>query len=201
MTFKIILILAAGIAVGIAARGRLPAFLMDEGVTWTLCVILLLVGIELGKNKELIRKIKSLGLKILLLPIAIGIGSIAGGLAAGVMTGLTANAAAAVGAGFGWYSMSAVILAKYDSSLGAIAFLSNIFREMIAFIAIPILTRKLGSEYAIALAGATSMDTTLPLIRKAASHIVAEEVVLVSFISGFMLSLTVPVLVPILYAL
>ncbi len=82
-------------------------------------------------------------------------------------------------------------------TLGAIAFLTNVFREMITVILIPILAKRLNGYTAIAPAGATSMDTTLPLIAKATNP----EIAIISFINGVILSSLVPVLVTFFYNL
>ncbi|MPN28524.1 Lysine exporter LysO [bioreactor metagenome] len=80
-------------------------------------------------------------------------------------------------------------------ALGAIAFLTNVFREIFAVILIPILAKRLNTYSAIAPAGATSMDTTLPLVSKATNP----EVAVISFINGVIMSSLVPVLVTFFY--
>jgi uncharacterized membrane protein YbjE (DUF340 family) len=101
---------------------------------------------------------------------------------------------AAIGAGLGWYSLSAIELSKHSAELGTIAFLANVSREVIAFIAIPIIAKKIGDIETIAAAGATSMDTALPVITKATKS----NISILSFFSGVILSLLVPILVPLM---
>jgi uncharacterized membrane protein YbjE (DUF340 family) len=102
------------------------------------------------------------------------------------------NEAGAVGAGFGWYTLSAIIIAPYQAELSVLAFLTNIMREIIAILTIPVIAKRLGYITAIAPSGATAMDTTLPIISK---HTSGETAVL-AFATGLTLSLMVPVLVP-----
>ena len=106
------------------------------------------------------------------------------------------NESLAIASGFGWYSLSGVMLKEMGGdTLGAIAFLTNVFREIITVILIPILAQKLNSYTAIAPAGATSMDTTLPLISKVTNP----EVTVMAFINGVLLSSLVPVFVTFFY--
>ena len=59
------------------------------------------------------------------------------------------------------------ILTRLDSpGLGAVSFLSNMLRESMALILIPLLARTRFPLLAIGAGGATSMDVTLPLIEK-----------------------------------
>jgi uncharacterized membrane protein YbjE (DUF340 family) len=162
-----------------------------------LCALLFFVGIDIGKNKEIVNQIKKLGFKILLVPLMISIGSIVGSIAGGFIIGLPANEAGAIGAGFGWYSLSAVILSKYDAGVGAIAFITNVWREIIALMIIPYVARYIGKLESIAPAGATAMDTTLPVIAGSTDGRTA----VISFITGIVLSLLVPILVPAVIAI
>jgi uncharacterized membrane protein YbjE (DUF340 family) len=84
-----------------------------------------------------------------------------------------------------------------DPVLGSTAFLSNIIRESFSLLLIPFLSRTPVPHASISIAGATSMDVTLPLIEKTAGP----EYVPLSIASGAILSLLVPVLVPLFYSL
>lgn len=42
----------------------------------------------------------------------------------------------------GWYSLSGVIIEKYNQELAVIAFLSNIFREVLGIAIVPIAAKK-----------------------------------------------------------
>jgi uncharacterized membrane protein YbjE (DUF340 family) len=74
-----------------------------------------------------------------------------------------------------------------------IALLANIIREVITLISVPILVR-LGNLAPIAAGGATSMDTTLPLI----SRYVPCEYTVIAVFSGLVLSMIVPLLIPLI---
>lgn len=198
MSLSIVIAIILGIFAGILVIPPSFAIHMDLITTIALNILIFFVGIDIGMNKHIFKDLKHHGYMILLIPAAIITGSLAGGVIAGLFFGYDYNISLAVGAGFGWYSLSGILLTKLHSAeLGAVAFLTNVFRELIAVISIPLLAKYLNDYSAIAPAGATSMDTTLPLI----SRYTRPEIVVVSFINGAILSALVPILVPFLYAL
>lgn len=195
MTLLIIAALIFGIIAG--RSGYFATYLTygDAITTYALCVLLFSVGIDLGRNREGWLRLKTLGTKIVLVPLSIAVGSIVGAVLVGFLVMMPFNEAAAVGAGFGWYSLSGVLIARvYNVEVGTIAFLANVFRELIAIILMPVLARKWGGYVTFAPGGATTMDTTLPIVNKAAGP----DIALVAFISGVLLSTLVPFLVPLL---
>lgn len=197
MTFKIMFVLAAGITAGIFLQeGGLyyyTDFLLDGG----LCLLLLFVGMDIGNNREAGAHIRKIGSEILLVPVAAAAGSITGGIAAAFIMGMNIFEGAAVGGGFGWYSLSAILIAPYSAELSSVAFLTNIFREVLAIILIPFAAGHISHLSAIGLGGATSMDTTLPIISRNTN----EETAVIAFISGLIMSALVPVVVPVFAAL
>ena len=103
----------------------------------------------------------------------------------------------AASAGFGWYSLAPMLLADYSPSVSAVAFLSNVMREVFAIVLIPILARRVGYLECVGVAGATAMDTVLPVVVRATD----ERIAIYSFVSGVVLSFAVPVVVPAVVAL
>lgn len=171
---------------------------LDKIASFALNLLILSVGIDLGTNKEVFYSIRETGFKILLIPVSIIFGSLFGGAIAALIYRIPMNLGLAISSGFGWYSLSGVILSNISGpEAGTIAFLTNVFRELIAVLTIPLLAKKLNHLTAISPAGATSMDTTLPLI----SETTDSKTVVVSFINGAILSSLVPILVPLLYNL
>ncbi|WP_026894144.1 lysine exporter LysO family protein [Clostridiisalibacter paucivorans] len=193
MSIKIILTVALGIGAGYFVLPDVVFNYTDYVIDIGLCLLLFFVGMDIGRNKEVLQKIKKLGLKILLIPIMIIIGSIAGSVVAGIILGLPFNESSAVGAGLGWYTLSAMMLTGYSAELSALAFISNVTREIIALITIPLIAKYIGDFESIAPAGATAMDTSLPIISSATNP----KTAIVSFITGVILSSAVPILVPI----
>ncbi|MDE5879289.1 MAG: lysine exporter LysO family protein, partial [Desulfovibrio sp.] len=75
----------------------------------------------------------------------------------------------AVGAGCAYYSLSSVFITQYrGEELGTVALLANIFRELFTLVFTPLLVRLMGAPAPIMCGGASTMDTTLPGITRAA---------------------------------
>ncbi len=198
LTAIILLVVTAGCLAGwlILPETALP--LLTSLTAYSLMVLFVGVGVDIGQKRGIFRQIRELGWRIIAIPLLVAIGSIIGTVIAGTLLGLLRNESAALGAGFGWYSLSAVLLTDLHSvELGSMAFLTNIMREMLALVIIPLIAPLLGSITAIAPGGATTMDVTLPLLKKVGG----EEVVLPAFINGVVLTALVPLLVPFLLAL
>lgn len=197
MTIRILAAVLLGLVVGFfifpGALIEHIGLLIDIG----LGVLLFFVGIDIGRQKEVFSKIKQMGFKIMLIPIMIGLGSIIGAVVGGLLIKMPYNEAAAVGAGFGWYSLSAIELSKHSAQLGTLAFVTNVSREIIALLSIPLIAKYIGKLECIAPAGATAMDTTLPIISSSTDGSVA----LISFVTGVVLSSMVPILVPLMMTL
>ena len=188
-TLYIAACLLCGMAVGHFLPGLNLAENADGVVSVLLYIMLFLVGLDLGAKNGLRAQVKRIGLDAIGLPAAVAIGSILGGLVAGALLPVGLWQGAAVGAGFGWYSLSSVLLGKVDAVLGAQAFLTNVLREILALVFIPVLVKVLHPWVGIAAGGATAMDTTLPVVVKSAGS----EYAIHSFISGVLLSMAVPV--------
>ncbi|MTI48963.1 lysine exporter LysO family protein [Sporosalibacterium faouarense] len=194
MSLRIILSVSIGIFAGLFI---LPSSVLENTdiiIDVGLCILLFFVGIDIGRNKEVLGKIKKMGLKILLIPIMIIIGSIVGSWIGGLLIKLPLNESGAVGAGLGWYTLSSMMLTNYSTELSALAFISNVVREIIALISIPFIAKYIGYVESIAPAGATAMDTSLPVISSATSP----QTAVISFVTGVILSTSVPILVPIM---
>ena len=98
----------------------------------------------------------------------------------------------AVGSGFGYYSLSSIFITEYKGAeLGTIALLANISREILTLLAAPLLVRWFGNLAPISAGGATTMDTTLPIITRTAG----QQFVVVSIFHGFVVDFSVPFLV------
>lgn len=167
--------------------------LIDPLTTYFLGILLFCIGIQIGGNRQAWQVLQKYRFRVLLLPVAIAAGSLAGALLAGVLLQMPLMQAGAVGAGFGWYSFSAVLLSKLHSpQLGALAFLANVLRELLAMVFTPYVARYVGKIAAVAPGGATTMDVTLPIVARSAG----EDAAVLAFLSGAVLSLLVPLLVP-----
>lgn len=194
MTLHIIIAISLGILTGYFFTPDIISnnivYLIDFG----LCLLLFFVGIDIGKNNEALKSIKKYGLKILIIPLIVVLGTLFGSALASIFIKLSLFESLAVGSGLGWYSFSAVELSKHSAELGTIAFLANVSREVIALIIIPIVAKKIGSIETIGAAGAPAMDTLLPVITRTTDG----KTAILSFFSGVILSILVPMLVPLM---
>lgn len=197
MTKKILLVLAVGVLSGLFiipdSLYDSTGILLDVG----LCMLLFSVGVDIGSNKDIFKNLKNVGFKLLIVPAATVLGSLFGGILCSILFKMNLFGSLAVASGFTWYTLSAIIITPVSAELGTIAFLTNVFREIIAFISIPFIAKHIGYLETIAVGGAISMDTGLPIITRNTS----QEVVIISFISGIIISLMVPILVPIFVGL
>ena len=163
-------------------------------IQFGLYLLLFFIGIDIGKNDNILNDLKKINKKVLFLPFITIISSLAGGAVASILLSLSMGESVAVSAGMGWYSFSAIELSKVSVELGGIAFLSNIFRELLAIFLIPIVAKKIGSFESVSIGGATAMDSVLPIINRSNPA----EISIISFYSGLVISIVVPILIPIL---
>ncbi len=110
------------------------------------------------------RKGMGVGLRIgAVLTLAVLSGGALGGLATALVLGLDKAASVLSGAASGWYSLVGPLLLAYDPGLAAAALLGNMLREALHVALYPYLSRRIPLS-AIALGGATTMDTGLPVV-------------------------------------
>lgn len=163
-------------------------------ITVGLCLILFLVGVDMGKQGNVWQDIKAAGLKVLLIPVAVAVGTVSFAAIGSLFLPLTIRETMAASAGLGWYSLAPMLLSSYSATLSAVAFLSNVMREVASILLIPVVAKRLGFIECVALPGAAAMDTVLPVV-VSATH---ERITIYSFVSGVILSFAVPVLVPLI---
>lgn len=172
----------------------IPFNIADTDISfYTLCALMFCVGLGIGNDPQTIRNFRSLNPRLIFLPVMTILGTLAGAaLASLVLTHRTAPECMAVGAGFGYYSLSSIFITEYKGAeLGTIALLSNIIREIFTLLAAPLLVRWFGNLAPISSGGATTMDTTLPIITRCSG----QEFAVVSIFHGFIVDFSVPFLV------
>ena len=160
---------------------------------YTLCALMFSVGISIGNDPQTIRNFKSLNPRLVFLPIMTILGTLAGSaLVSFALEGRSATECMAVGSGFGYYSLSSIFITEYKGAeLGTVALLSNISREIFTLLTAPLLVRWFGNLAPISSGGATTMDTTLPIITQCSG----QQFVVVSIFHGFIVDFSVPFLV------
>jgi uncharacterized membrane protein YbjE (DUF340 family) len=166
------------------ANNWISGYLFD----FSLILLLFLMGFAFGIDKEAMTKLRKAGIKILVVPFSIALGSILGGLVGGLILGINVVAVMAVSAGYGWYTLAGPLVGQlFGTEFGALGFTVNFLRELLTITTIS-LTVKIDKYAPIAFGGATSMDTTLPVI----VHYSGSEALITAFSSGFTLSLIAP---------
>lgn len=151
------------------------------------------VGISIGNDPQTLRNFRSLNPRLVLLPVATILGTLsAAALVSLILPHRSASECMAIGSGMGYYSLSSIFITQYKGpELGTLALLSNILREIMTLLCAPLLVRWFGNLAPISAGGATTMDTTLPIITRSAG----QQFVIVSIFHGFITDFSVPFLV------
>lgn len=170
-----------------------PSWLLDLDVSFVaLCGLLLFVGLGIGLNPEMKKEVRSLSPRMALLPVVTIIGSWLGALLIWTVLHRTLSDCMAINSGFAYYSLSSIFITEYrGAELGTIALLANIIREMFTLLGAPLMARWFGPLAPISAGGATTMDTTLPIL----SQTMGQRYIALSIYHGFVVDFTVPFLV------
>lgn len=183
---------ALGIAVGLLSI--VPQSLIESDISYyALCALMFCVGIGIGSDSEILSSFKKVNPRLMMLPIMTIVGTLAGTAAAALLLPHRhLFDCMAIGSGFGYYSLSSIFITEYKGAeLGTMALLANIMREILTLLCAPLLVRWFGKLAPITLGGATTMDTTLPIITRASG----QDFVIVSIFHGFCVDFSVPFLV------
>ena len=192
----IILFFLAGIILG--QTGILPEEIsFDRLSIIVLYVLMIFIGLSFGSDPRLPEILRSVSLKIMLVPVSTIIGTFLGILLYNwLIPGVGLKDSLAIGAGFGYYSLSGVLITQFSGEgMGTLALLANIIREVISLLFAPVFSRYFGKTAPVSAAGATSMDTTLPVILKASG----KEYLIVSLVHGVALTIMVPFIIALIY--
>ena len=199
MTIMVILaVLIGGLIAYFLSQGTISDFerfdhIMGLMITIGLCILLFFVGLDMGLEGTVFTQIKTVGFRVLVIPVAVIGGSLLGAVVCGIVLPLSMKEALAIGSGLGWYSLAPGIIIDHGFVVAsAISFLHNIMREVLSFVLIPVVAKKIGYIETIALPGAAAMDVCLPIVERQTRS----DIAIFSFVSGLVASFVVPVLVP-----
>ena len=192
----IILFFAAGVFAGISGFSLNFLNIGDPSI-YALYLLMFLVGIGIGSDSNVWNVLKKMNFKILLVPCTVIAGTLSGTyICSFFLEDMGALDSMAIGSGFGYYSLSSIIISKIrNETLGVMALLANISREIFTLLAAPLLVKYFGKLAPIASGGATSMDTTLPVIAKYSG----KEYAVISVFSGVVLTILVPFIITLIY--
>lgn len=168
-------------------------WLLQNGSFYVLCLLMFCVGVSIGYEKEMVQRFKSLSPRLLFLPLMTIGGTYLGVLAVSfLLKGMKITDLLAVSSGFGYYSLSSILITEYKGvTLGTIALMANIFREVFTLLLSPWMVKYFGKLAPICSGGATTMDTTFPVILKNSG----KEYSIIAIYHGFITDFSVPFLV------
>lgn len=180
------------VVVGFGLGLILPEALMPPEKTMTvlLMILILLVGIGL-KGSGITLKEVLLNRRGVEMSVIFTLSVLVGGLMfAAIFSDVSWTKGLALASGFGWYSLSAIVMTDaYGAIWGSVALFNDLIREFFALIFIPVFMRHYPSA-SVGLGGATSLDFTLPIIQQSGGLTVVP--LAISF--GFIINIVAPVL-------
>ncbi|MCI6549886.1 MAG: lysine exporter LysO family protein [Prevotella sp.] len=191
-SLTILAFFAIGVCCGLT--DWLPTAWAESDVSFlALCALMFCVGLTIGADSDILTKFRSLDRRMMLLPVLTILGTLGGSaLAALFLDHRSVTDCLAVGAGMGYYSLSSIFITQYlGAELGTVALLSNIMREILTLLLAPVIARYLGRLAPISSAGATSADTTLPVITASCG----QEYAVLAVYHGCLTDFSVPFLV------
>ena len=193
LTILIIVFVGLGILAGFLVLPE--GFMAWTGLllTISLCVLLVLIGIDIGTEGTLAENFRSAGWRVVVFPFVSMVAMVAAAVVAAVILPLGLQDSLCVGGGFAWYSLAPAMLAEYSTRISAISFMHNVFREILGILLIPVVAGKIGYIESYGLPGSPSMDVCLPVVERSTSS----DVAVYSFINGAILSAAVPILITI----
>ena len=154
----------------------------------SLVLLLFVMGLVFGMDRDALAKMRRMGLRILIVPFLVALGSVLGGLVGGLVLRMDVFGSMAVSAGYGWYTLTGPLVGQiFGAEWGALGFAVNFLRELMTIIGMPLFV-KIDKYAPIASGGATTSDTTLPII----TRYCGSETLITAFSSGFTLSLAAP---------
>lgn len=186
-SLKLIVVVGLGLLIGLL----LPIGLdwVDTASEWILLVLLFLIGISL-RNSGLTLKQILVNKQGMTIAVVVLVSSLIGGALAALLLGIPVYKGLAMASGFGWYSLAGILMGDaFGPVFGGASFMIELLRELVALVIIPMLIGRKPCT-AIGYAGATAMDFTLPVIQNTGGV----RCVPVAIVSGFILSLLVPML-------
>lgn len=203
-TLLILLYVAVGMVMGAFFIADLPQELLEvfDAVTSDLlviflCLLLFVVGFDLGLEGKVIAYVKRAGIRVMAFPFAAILGTLVFGGICGVLMGFSLKEGLAISAGFGWYTYAPTVIAEAGSQYmvaSAVSFMHNVIRETAGIILVPVLAKKFGYIEACGVTGVAAADVCMPIVERSCRA----DTVVYSFTIGITMSLTTSVLVPVI---
>ncbi len=161
-----------------------------------LCLMTFIASVDMGK-KDFLRELRHAGWKIIVYSLATVAGTLITVLAISPLLPLTAKDALIAASGMGWYSLATGLVLEYSPSLSVVTFVYCLLREMTAMFLMPVLWKKFEAPELVSIAGSAAMNPSI-----AATAVTGDQrLIFYGMISGSIVSVFVPVLVPFMISL
>jgi len=181
-------VVVVGFLCGLSGLGMMQyATLASE---YTLLFLLFLIGIQLRNSGMTLRQI-ILNRRGVIIALTVLVSSLLAGMINAFILDLPFKTTLAMASGFGWYSLSGILMTEsFGPVIGSASFFNDLIRELLAIMLIPSLVTRHRST-ALGLSGATSMDFALPVLQRSGGI----GIVPAAIVQGFILSLLTPLLI------
>lgn len=197
-TLLVLLFFAIGCITGISAEIDFDIHSISMIILYAL---MFQVGLSIGSNRNLKNILSGIKPSALFVPLGTVTGTLLfSALASLILTKWSAFDCMAVGSGFAYYSLSSILITQFKeptiglqlaTELGTIALLANIFREMMALVGAPVITKIFGGNGLVSAAGVNSMDILLPSITRYSG----KDIIPVAILHGILIDISVPIFV------
>lgn len=166
-------------------------------MTVCLCVMMGLIGFDLGLSGKAAECLKSAGAMVIVFPAAAVLGTLVMGTVSGMLLGFSVREGLAISAGFGWYTYAPAVISGAGSEYaiaGTVAFVHNVIRETASIILIPLCAKRIGYLEATAMPGISAMDICMPIIERSCR----EDTIIYAFLTGIFMNITASIGVPVI---
>lgn len=185
-------VLIIGWLIGYFIRAPIPSGYIDTAIIIELLVLILVIGLDIGSSIN--RGFIMHGYLGVAIATSAMLGSAMGGLLLSYVLKLPLPASLGISMGMGWYSLAGPLLSiRFGPAIGTLAFLANFLREQLTYLVVPLMVMGgFRDDSLISVGGATSMDDTLPVYRL----YMGEAGGFTAFVSGFVITMVLPILLP-----
>ena len=190
------LLLGAGVAW--SGLVLIPRSWVQGLIGYAIFLVVFFSGAAIGADRAVWINFRKAGPFILLLPLSNVIGTIAGALFVVLfLPGMDVREAIAACSGFGYYTLSSVLVGMYAGpTLALVTLLVNLLRETMSIALSPGIARVFGPLGPIATAGASSMNSALGVISLCSGR----QYAFLAVVNGVVLSLMVPILITLIFS-
>lgn len=185
--------IAAGVLIGWLLLSGHDIGWVDTTLTISLIFLYTSAGVSLASSKSVFGYIRKLGLRVLWMPVATFAGCLLGGLVSGLVLGVPLDWAVLSASGMGYYSLTGAFMTEnFGVEAGTYGFVVNVLRDVLTVLFLPLLI-KVSKGSPIASGAGGCMDSMLIPV----SRFVGPELTLVALISGTIITIAVPIWLPI----